>query len=164
MSTGSGTSLEEKRDTLQRRMHAQRLLIDQQLTSWSATSGRRGSSVTMRLLSEHPTLTGRLLTGIAVVQLGARVLAARKDGGRAYGHGAHRRACPAQAKPDGRSESSRLFVILVSLAVVPALALAVPVLLTIMRGVKTSRHQSSLTKAALRGAGISTGARDTATR
>ena len=67
MSSTAAISLFEQRQSLRRRLQAQRQLIAQQLGSESGMNGSYPRSRTMRFLTQQPALTLRLLVGLATL-------------------------------------------------------------------------------------------------
>ena len=65
--------LVEQRQALQRKMQAQRQLLALQLRPASENNGSYPRSMTMRLLTQRPTMTAKLFAGFATLLLGARI-------------------------------------------------------------------------------------------
>ena len=66
MSSITDTSLIEQRQSLRRRLQAQRQVIAQQLGQESGMNGSYPRSRTMRFLTQQPALIIRLLVGLAL--------------------------------------------------------------------------------------------------
>jgi hypothetical protein len=67
MSSITDTPLIEQRQSLSRRLQAQRQVIAQQLGQESGMNGSYPRSRTMRFLTQQPTLIIRLLVGLATL-------------------------------------------------------------------------------------------------
>ena len=67
MSSTAAISLAEQRQSLRRRLQAQRQVIAQQLETGSGMNGSYPRSRTMRFLTQKPALTKRLLVGLATL-------------------------------------------------------------------------------------------------
>jgi hypothetical protein len=67
MSSTTAISLVEQRQSLRRRLQAQRQVIAQQLGPESGMHGSYPRSRTMRFLTQQPALTIRLLVGLATL-------------------------------------------------------------------------------------------------
>ena len=67
MTSITDTSLVEQRESLRRRLQAQRQVIAQQLGQESGMNARYPRSRTMRFLTQQPALIIRLLVGLATL-------------------------------------------------------------------------------------------------
>jgi hypothetical protein len=67
MTSITDTSLVEQRESLRRRLQAQRQVIAQQLAQESAMNASYPRSRTMRFLTQQPALIIRLLVGLATL-------------------------------------------------------------------------------------------------
>jgi hypothetical protein len=76
MSTQRNIPLAEQRLQLRRQLLAQRQLITQQIERAPGAKNGYPRSMTMRLLTQRPALVAKLLTGIATLLIGARMISA----------------------------------------------------------------------------------------
>ena len=67
MTSSADTSLVEQRQSLRRRLQAQRQVIAQQLAQESGMNASYPRSRTMRFLTQRPALIIRLLVGLATL-------------------------------------------------------------------------------------------------